>query len=180
MNSLNTGTRFGTMLIDHITMTFIVMIFAAPGMVYDIMHMIGNPQPEPKLMLGNYYLNIFAFSLYFNKDIYLGRSIAKRILKLQLVDVKTNTPANPIKCFIRNITTILWPIEGIVALINNQRRIGDYIAGTKLVPYDPALHKAQPNWMLIVISLVLSMLFLYVTMFLPIEIMFRNSPMSTH
>jgi hypothetical protein len=109
MNNLNTGTRIGTMMLDHFLTTIVIMIFVAPGMIYDIIQTFGNPNAQPKLMLGNYYLNIFAFSLYFNKDIYMGRSFTKRIFKLQIVDFKTGLPANALKCFLRNLTIIIWP-----------------------------------------------------------------------
>jgi uncharacterized RDD family membrane protein YckC len=180
MNTLNPGTRIGTMLLDHFCMTFILLIVAAPGMVYDIMQSLGNPDAQPKLLLGNYYLNIFAFSLYFNKDIYLGRSLAKRALKLQVVDIKTNKPANPIRCLVRNLTIILWPIEVVVGLINNERRIGDFIAGTKLTAFDPAQHKEQANWLLILIAIVASILVTYLTMFYPIELLLKGSGLVTH
>ncbi len=175
MNRLDTGTRIGTMFLDHFIMSFVIMIFAAPGMVYDIMQTFGNPDVQPKLFLGNYYLNIFAFSLYFNKDIYLGRSPAKRILKLQIVDIKTNRPANPLKCLVRNLTLVLWPIEAIVGLINNERRIGDFIAGTKLTTYDPEQHKDSANWTLIAISIIVSMLVIYLMVFYPMELLFKDS-----
>lgn len=175
MSKLNTKTRIGTMLLDHFLMTAVVMIFVAPGLVYDITQTFGNPNAQPKLMLGNYYLNIFAFSLYFNKDICMGRSIAKRILKLQVVDIKTGLPANALKCFLRDLTIILWPIEVIVGLENNERRIGDFIAGTKLMPYDPEVHKGHPNWLLVFAALCLSVLFVYMTMFYPIELLTRGS-----
>lgn len=180
MNTLNSGTRIGTMILDHFAMTFVVMIFAAPGMVYDITQTFGNPDVQPKLFLGNYYLNILAFSLYFNKDIYMGRSIAKRALKLQVVDIRTNKPANPLKCFVRNLTIILWPIEVVVALINNERRIGDFIAGTKLTSFDPEQHKGQVNWALIILAILTSLLVTYLTMFYPIELLFKDSGLVTH
>lgn len=175
MNNLNTGTRIGTMLLDHFLTTIVIMIFAVPGIMYDIAQTFGNPDAQPKLMLGNYYLNIFAFSLYFNKDICMGRSFAKRILKLQIIDIKTGLPANSLKCFLRNLTIIIWPVEVIVGLVNNERRIGDFIAGTKLTAYDPEVHKGQPNWLLIFIALFLSVLFVYLTMFYPIELLTRGS-----
>src|SRR5438105_5512567 len=100
MNGLNTGTRIGTMLLDHFMTTFVIMIIAAPGVAYDIVQTFGNSNVQPKLFLVNFYLDIFAFSLYFNKDIYLARSLAKRILKLQVIYIKTNKPANLIKCIL--------------------------------------------------------------------------------
>jgi uncharacterized RDD family membrane protein YckC len=172
MNTLNSGTRLGTMIFDHITMIFIVGIVAAPGMVYDILQMVGHPGGQPKLFLGNYYVNIFAFSLYFNKDIFLGRSIAKRTLKLQIVDIKTNKPANPLKCLVRNLTIILWPIEVIASLVNNERRIGDYIAGTGLTTYDPEKHNSEINWVLVLLAVLASALFTYLALFYPMELFF--------
>ena len=175
MNKLNSGTRLGTMLLDHVIMILVIMIFVAPGMVYDIVQTFGDTDAPPKLFLGNYYLNIFGFSLYFNKDIFLGRSPAKRILKLQIVNVKTNKPANPLRCLVRNITIVLWPIEVIVGLINNERRIGDFIAGTKLTTYDPEQHKGQPSWTLIAIALIIGMLITYFTMVYPVELLTKSN-----
>ncbi len=173
MNNLNAGTRIGTMLVDHFIMTFVITIFAMPGMVYDIFQTFTNLNSEPKLILGNIYVNIFAFSLYFNKDILLGRSPAKRLFKFQIIDYKTNRPANPIKCLFRNMTLILWPIEVIFGLINNERRVGDYIAGTKLTTYDPNLHKGNVNWILVVSAILISSLATYLVMFYPMELLFN-------
>lgn len=156
------------MIADHLIMTVVIMIVAAPGIVYDIVNTFGKGAP-PKLMLGNLYLNVFAFSLYFNKDIYLGRSPGKRILRLQLVNAKSNQPAGPLRCVVRNITIILWPIEVVAALVNNQRRIGDYIAGTKLTTYTPDQMQEKPDWGLIAITLLVGMLFTYLVMFYPFE-----------
>jgi uncharacterized RDD family membrane protein YckC len=173
MNNLNTGTRLATMLLDHFIMGFAATIVAAPGVIYDIaQNLAGAP---PKLFLGNYYLNIFAFMLYFNKDIISGRSPAKRILKLQVVNAKTNTPANPLRCLLRNITVVLWPIEVIAALINNERRIGDYIAGTRLTTYSAEQHKEDRNWALIFAAVVAGLVVTYFTMFFPMEVIMRGS-----
>ena len=175
MNRLDTGTRLGSMFIDHFAMTFILMIFVAPGMIYDMLQTFGNSDAPPKLFLGNYYMNIFAFSLYFNKDILLGRSIAKRVMKLQIVDIKTNKPANSLKCLVRNLTIPLWPIEVIAALINNERRIGDYIA-----TYDPDLHKEKVNWIFVILAIVISVLVTYGAIFYPFELLLNNMGPGTH
>ena len=174
MNKLDTGTRIGTMVMDHVIMSFVIFIIAAPGVAYDIFQQINNPDP-PMLMLGNYYLNIFAFSLYFNKDIYLGRSPAKRILGLQLVDIKTGKPASPLKCLIRNLTTVFWPIEFVVSLINHERRIGDFIAGTKLIVYNPEQHSQKPNLTWIALAIFMSIVITYFAFFYPIELFFDSS-----
>ena len=179
MNKLNSGTRLITMLLDHFIMCFVVMIVVAPGAVYDMIHTFGNPNAQPKLFLGNFYMNILAFSLYFNKDIFFGRSPAKRALKLQVVDFQTNQPAGPLKCLVRNLTVVLWPIEVIVSLINNERRIGDFIAGTKLTTYDPEQHTGKINWVTAVLAIALSALYTYLVMFLPMELAFRGTQLLT-
>jgi uncharacterized RDD family membrane protein YckC len=174
LKRLDAGTRLGTMFLDHMTMSFVLTIVVAPGLILDMAENFAHSPAQPRIFMGNYYLNIFAFSLYFNKDIYLGRSLGKRILKLQLIDIKTNQPASALKCFIRNLTIIAWPIEGIVALVNNERRIGDFIAGTKLIPFDPEQHNTQPNWILMLVALIASMAFTYLALFLPFEIFLRT------
>lgn len=163
------------MLLDHFIMTFAIMIIAAPAVVYDMMQMFDNPGAQSKIFLGNLYVNVFAFSLYFNKDCFLGRSPAKRILKLQVVNVSTNKPVNPVRCLIRNLTIFLWPIEVIFALINNERRLGDFIAGTKLTSYDAEQHKSYFNWGSILLAVIISMLFTYLVAFYPMELLMHFS-----
>lgn len=38
--------------------------------------------------------------------------------------------------FGRNLLLVVWPIEVIISLINPSRKIGDFIAGTKIVQTD--------------------------------------------
>ena len=74
------------------------------------------------------------FFIYLNKDFFYAKSPAKRILGFQVIDRKTNKPANELQCFVRNLTIcVAWPSEVIVGLINPERRIGDFIANTKVV-----------------------------------------------
>jgi hypothetical protein len=43
----------------------------------------------------------------------------------------------------------VWPVEVILALVDQQRRIGDYLASTKVVDYDPtakALNELEWAW----------------------------------
>lgn len=68
-----------------------------------------------------------------NKDYYRARSIAKRIHGYEIVDYKSEQPANGMQCMIRNITIIIWPIEILIAWIHPNRRLGDLLAGTKVI-----------------------------------------------
>ena len=86
------------------------------------------------------WIGIIPFScitfLILNKDFYNAKSVAKRHFGYQIVDLKTNCPANEFQCVIRNSTMIIWPVEVIASMFNSKRRLGDLIAGTKLIDID--------------------------------------------
>lgn len=155
---VNAGTRLGTMILDHFIMTFGAMIFAVPGMIsgFATAFNISHEQKSPNLFGNMSYVMLIGFAVYFCKDSINGRSPAKRILKLQVVDNTAGKAASPLKCFVRNIFCVLWPIEVIVALVNPSRRIGDFVAGTKVVPFDPTVEQQKTNWGQIGISLALA------------------------
>lgn len=143
---IDAGTRLGAMILDHFIMTMLMMVFFIPGMISNFANAfkITHEQTTFDPFGGNLmYLGLLGFAVYFCKDIINGRSIAKRILNLQLVNNSTGQVASPIRCFVRNILCIIWPIEVIVAMITPSRRLGDRIAGTKLVIYDST--KVQPK-----------------------------------
>jgi uncharacterized RDD family membrane protein YckC len=155
---INTGTRLGAMLADHFFMSLIAMIFYFPEMVSSLIKFQdANNQAIPNFENDVFiYISIFGFAIYFCKDCINGRSIAKRLLKLQVVDNTTGQVASPLKCFIRNLFIIIWPIEGIIALVNPSRRLGDRVAGTKLIIFDPTLENRKINIIQILISVVIS------------------------
>jgi Predicted membrane protein/domain len=145
---INVGTRLTAMILDHFIMTIIAMVFFIPYFISSFTHLfVDSDEPmDFNFMQGpKAYVALFGFALYFCKDCINGRSIAKRILKLQVVDNKTGEVATPLQCFVRNIFCILWIIEVIVAITNTSRRIGDRVAGTKLVNYDSSLDQPKPN-----------------------------------
>lgn len=140
--NVNAGIRLGSMILDHFIMTMIAMLFFIPTMIktFSGAFTISHEQNVDDGFSGPLlYIGLFGFALYFCKDCINGRSIAKRILKLQVVDNKTEQVASPLKCFVRNIFCIIWPVEVIVTLINPNRRIGDQVAGTKVVFYEPSI-----------------------------------------
>lgn len=167
---ISAGTRLAAMLLDHIFMTFIAMLFFLPGIIqgFSDAFTVSHTQTDINFMDGPMqYIGLFGFALYFCKDIINGRSIAKRLLKLQLVDNKTEQVATPLQCFVRNIFCILWPVEAIVALSNPGRRIGDKVAGTKLVHYQPGLEQPKINIGKIVLPIFISYaLILLITQFI--------------
>jgi len=69
-------------------------------------------------------LTIFAF-----KDtIYQNGSIGKHLLKLKITDVSKKKEHFFLRKIIRNITSIIWPLEVIILLIM-KRRLSDLILG---------------------------------------------------
>src|SRR5688572_12275403 len=145
---ISVGTRLGAMLLDHFFMCVIAMLFFVPSMISKLSGIDDTSHEQmgtERHSVALDYIKLFGVALYFCKDIFNGRSIAKRILKLQIVDNKTGLPASPLKCFIRNLLCIIWPIEVIIAAINTSRRIGDRVAGTKLVEFDTSSKQPKIN-----------------------------------
>ena len=127
---ISVGTRIGTMLLDHVFMTMIAMVFFLPSMIsgFSEAFNVSHERASPSLLEGTLkYIGMFGFALYFCKDVFNGRSIAKRILKLQVVDNSTGQVASPLQCLVRDLFCVLWPIEVIVAMANTSRRIGDRV-----------------------------------------------------
>lgn len=154
---INRLSRLGIMLLDHFFMSFIMMIPMIPYLFYNIFRSFNAAPGEVTDMFDGPFRYLFAvgFSLYLCKDCIDGRSIAKRIGRFQVVNNRTGEPAGAIRCLVRNIFTVVWPIEVIVSLFNTQRRIGDRIAGTKLVVYEPAPERLKPKLIPIVAALVI-------------------------
>lgn len=143
------GTRIGSMLLDHIFMTFIALIFFIPDMVSKFNSAfngeISSDFSEPHLSIS--MIGLFGFSLYFCKDCVNGRSISKRILGLQLINNSDGNIASPIRCMIRNLFCIFWPIEFFVSLFSPSRRIGDVVAGTNLIKIEPGEVEPKINYL---------------------------------
>ncbi|MBS1681679.1 MAG: RDD family protein [Bacteroidetes bacterium] len=75
---------------------------------------------------------IVIFSIFLNKDIYFGKSIGKNFIGLRVVSARTGNPASPIQCSLRNLFVLLWPLEALMLFFSPKRRIGDFVAGTKV------------------------------------------------
>lgn len=95
----NAGIRIGSMLLDHFAMTLIAMIFFIPGMISGLSTAfeVNHEQSYPDIFGGLSYLGLIGFSFYFCKDCINGRSLAKRALKLQVVENSSGKAASPNK-----------------------------------------------------------------------------------
>lgn len=150
------GLRLASMLVDHFAMTFITIIIVMPGVAINIFDaFILDHDPSSFGFGGMSFLFAIGYSAYFNKDIFNGRSPAKRILKMQVIDNKTGQVANPLKCLARNLTIVLWPLEVIFVLVDPKRRLGDKIAGTR-IDYIENPEKTKIDWSKFTIALLIA------------------------
>jgi uncharacterized RDD family membrane protein YckC len=129
-NTPAVGIRLLSMLIDHAILCFVC---AVPLLITNIIFF------DPFESNSGGSISTFLFGgiviIYLLKDSYEGRSLAKRMVGLQVADNKTGQVASVGQCFVRNIFIIIWPVEVIVAAFNPERRIGDLVAGTRVSRY---------------------------------------------
>jgi uncharacterized RDD family membrane protein YckC len=124
---MNLFKRLGSMLLDHFIMCLVSAVIVIPlFLITFFTQRYFNVQ-------SSWIIGVVVFIIYFNKDFFRGKSPAKRILGLQVISKKDNKPASRIRCFLRNLTIVLWPIEVVITLFSRQRRLGDLIAGTKVI-----------------------------------------------
>ena len=151
------GSRLGSMIVDHFIMTMVASLFAIPGMIAGIGEAMSSVQ-EPGTMptFGISYFGLLGLALYLCKDSIQGRSPAKRLIKLQVINHKTGAVASPLQCFVRNIFCIIWMIEVFVVMASPGRRIGDRVAGTRVIKFDPELEQPKVDYGQVAIALALS------------------------
>ncbi|MEM7104949.1 MAG: RDD family protein [Bacteroidota bacterium] len=121
-DDLTAKERYFSMFLDHVILcgTLLPLIFLG-------YFLNQNSQFVDLLLL------ISTFTIYLSKDFLKGRSVAKRITGQVVIDQITGLPASEIKCVIRNLTIPVWLIEIIGVGVTPNKRIGDSLAGTKVV-----------------------------------------------
>ncbi len=174
---ISRGLRIASMAIDHVIISIIVMIITLPIMLgklsgsFEISHYTNHNSID----YGNaIYFMIFAMAIYICKDCINGRSIAKRILGHEVIDRKTKLVADPLKCLVRNLFIIIWPVEVIMVLINPSRRLGDKVAGTEVVYFDKEKGRPKLNFPKLFLAIIIAYGFLFVIL-LPIINLSKNN-----
>ena len=133
------STRLGCAFADFWITCFIFGILSI--VIRHIINLISGNNYEKSLDIAFSYFIAF---IVLNKDIFNGQSFMKSILGLQVVDKKTGNVASELHCAIRNTTMLLWPIEAVVLLFSPTRRLGDLIAGTKLIAVE---RRSSKQWL---------------------------------
>ncbi|MCK8482321.1 RDD family protein [Psychroserpens algicola] len=120
--------RISSMLLDHFLMCILII---PPAIILTIISENIGIKMNDGMGFFVFFLIVF---VYLNKDFFKGKSPAKRILGYRVINKKTEKPATELQCFVRNLTIcVAWPLEVIVGFINPERRIGGFIANTKVV-----------------------------------------------
>lgn len=157
------GNRLAMMVLDHILFSVAGAIIMLPIWFVFIFSTLKEGGPNPatggQAIFGGIQVMLvlyaFIMAIYLNKDAINGRSPAKRILGARVVNMSDGQTASPLKCLLRNITLIFWPIEALLALLtSDRRRLGDYLAGTRVVMQAPDNPPATLDWGKILLSYV--------------------------
>lgn len=79
------------------------------------------------------FLSAMMVTMLLCKDCINGKSAGKRIMKIEIANEKEGEKISAVSCIVRNIFVVLWIIEIFVLFISKEKRIGDYVAKTKVV-----------------------------------------------
>lgn len=122
---VDNGRRFFAFWLD-------VLIIALIPVFY-MMYALTTTDPEN---MTNIFLSLFPFVMIWAllfallRDI-TGRSLGKRAMGIRIISTKEEKVPRW-KLIVRNVTTPIWPIEGIAVLVSG-RRIMDRMLGLELV-----------------------------------------------
>jgi len=62
-----------------------------------------------------------------------GKSVGKKLLKIQVINKTTKLPCNLLESFLRNITFPLGLFDWVFIFFGQHKRLGDFIASTLVV-----------------------------------------------
>jgi len=151
--------RLSSAALDHIIMTVVAMVFGLPSIIQEFSQPFTHKFDNGFHFTPMFGIALIGFALYFCKDCIYGQSFAKKELNLQVINNKTGQIANPLRCLVRDLFIIIWPVEVIILLSNPSRRLGDFVAGTKVIPYDPELERPGLNYFQLALSFLISYCF---------------------
>ena len=119
-------TRFLGQMID-------ASFAALPVFVASLIVRYTTPIAAPLMLLGAVWS---LFYLFLADGLHEGQSFAKQWLGVRVVDKTTGAPCTFGQSFVRNIFTVLGPIDWIFIFGDAHQRLGDKAAGTIVVEAD--------------------------------------------
>jgi hypothetical protein len=127
------GKRLDSFTFDHLLFGFVSVVFFVP-------FSIGYDKSE-FLRECCFGISLIGIAISLCKDSIGGQSPCKLHFDLLVVDAKTGKVASPIRCFVRNVFFFFYGLDLILLLLNHDnRKIGDWIAGTRVIHIDPYAH----------------------------------------
>jgi uncharacterized RDD family membrane protein YckC len=140
------GSRIGSAFLDQ-TLGILLRIIIWLPFFFSLMDNVVGTNPF-SMFTSKKFIAVFVgiSTLHYLKDIFNGRSIGKRAIGLQLLNAETGGPASPIRTAARGFGLILFPVEVFMLFLSPSRRLGDYIAGTRLVETSRPLKKKFPAY----------------------------------
>ena len=135
MDFISKGRRFSSMLIDLITILVVNIVCIAIAGEYQSYPIVLHNTTHYVFLHLNGFLVAALVGIFLFKDAIDGRSIGKRLCKLQVVS-QNGEKASVFQLIIRGLFIALGPVELIYILTYPNMRIGDKIAKTEIVNYD--------------------------------------------
>ncbi len=86
---------------------------------------------------------LWAAGLFFMDGFKNGQGIGKKLLSLQVLRLKDGKPATLKDSFIRRLTSILQPLDFFWTFGKRRQRMGDKLAETVVVKYEPELEQIE-------------------------------------
>ncbi|MEL7530947.1 MAG: hypothetical protein AAFN10_06555 [Bacteroidota bacterium] len=143
--AVKTGHRFAGMFIDYMIVFVGLGFFTVLALIAWDFNGLGDEASFLQAETVSKWALIILFAIWTAKDVFGARSPAKRALKQQILHNKTEAAADPFLTLLRNLLSFIWPVEFIWSLINPTRRLGDFVAGTKLMSYQGAEPAPSPE-----------------------------------
>lgn len=148
---ISLGKRLDSFVFDHFLFAFVSFAFFVP--------FIGISNGASGFLQEFWFsVALTGIAISLCKDSIGGQSPCKLHFDLIVVDAKTGKVASPIRCFIRNVFFFFYGLDLILLLLNQgNRKVGDWIAGTRVIHIDPYTHVVpESSRMKIVITFVTS------------------------
>lgn len=140
--------RLWLLLLGLMMMTVFTLIALIPSFIIDLLRGFSIIRYSIFIDYLVEYAIVMILAVFLAKDVFNGQSFAKRTLRFQVLNNNTGEVATPLQTVVRNLTALIWPAEIIMMIINPSRRIGDYIANTRLERYS-VLERPQRKYTLV-------------------------------
>jgi phage shock protein A len=88
---------------------------------------------------------LWTAGLFFIDGFVNGRGLGKRLLSLQVIRLKDGKPCNLKDSFVRRFTGFFQPFDVLFSLGGKKQRMGDKLAETVVVQYDPYPEEVMPE-----------------------------------